>query len=64
MTVWIKVTKDEFELPVAIADTAEELAEILGVDRSTILSAVRRYERGEVSFSVYRRLEIGDEEDE
>lgn len=63
MTVWIKVTKDEFELPVAIADTAEELAEILGVDRSTILSAVRRYERGEVSFSVYRRLEIEDDEE-
>lgn len=29
--VWMKVTEDKYEFPLAIADTAEELAEMVGV---------------------------------
>ena len=63
MTLWIKVTNDELELPVAVADSAEELAKILNVSRTTIISAATRYERGQVAFSVYRKVEVEDEDD-
>lgn len=29
--VWMKVTNDKYELPVAIADSSEELAKMVGV---------------------------------
>ena len=31
MVVWLRVTKDKYELPEYIADTAEELADMLGI---------------------------------
>ena len=63
MIIWMKVSKDSLELPEAIADTAEELAEICGVDPTTVIGAARRYEQGKVAFSVYRRIEIEEEEE-
>ncbi len=33
MTLWMKVTRDKFELPLAVADTKEELAKMLGLKR-------------------------------
>ena len=62
MIIWMKVSKDGLELPEAVADTPEELAEMLGVDPSTIERAARRYEKGQVAFSIYRRVEIEEEE--
>ena len=28
---WIRVTKDKYELPIAVGDTSEELAKLVGV---------------------------------
>ena len=39
MNVWIKVSNDKYELPIAVADTAEELAEICGVNVNNIHSS-------------------------
>ena len=36
MIVWMKVTKDKYELPVAIADSCKELAEIVGKTSNTV----------------------------
>lgn len=44
--VWLKVTTDDLELPVAVADSASELAEICGTTRNAIMSTIchaRRY---------------------
>lgn len=38
--VWLNVTMDEYELPVAVADTAAQLAQILGTTEMTILSSI------------------------
>ena len=59
----MKVTDDAYEFPVAMADTARELARIVGVSPFTISSSILRYESGERSKSLYRRIEI-EEEDE
>jgi ribosomal protein L7Ae-like RNA K-turn-binding protein len=60
MFVYMKVTKDKYELPVAIADSAKELAEICGTKRTNILSAIIHAEqRGQNS--VYKKVEVDDE---
>lgn len=60
MFVYMKVTKDKYELPVAVADSAKELAEICGTSRTNILSAIiHAKQRGQNS--VYKKVEVDDE---
>ena len=40
MLVWMKVTHDEYELPVAIADSCKELAKIVGKTSNTVSSSI------------------------
>lgn len=44
---WLAVTADKYELPLAVALTAEELGRMRGLDKSTIKSAVRRQNKGD-----------------
>lgn len=57
--VYYKVSEDEYELIVAIADTARELATLCGVDHKTVFKGVERYEKGLYN-SPYRRIEINE----
>lgn len=62
MVVYMQVTKDEYELPVAIADTVAELAMLTGIKPnsiSTSISKAKKYKRK----SQYVKIEI-DEGDE
>ena len=52
--VYIRVTRDKYRLPVAIADSAEELARIVKGDARAIYRSVKN-EKG-----IYERVEIGD----
>ena len=38
--LWLAVTPDKYELPVAVAETAKELAIMLGVKKDTIHSTI------------------------
>lgn len=40
MTLWLKVTADKYESQVAIADTAGQLAKMVGVSQNNIYSCV------------------------
>lgn len=40
MKIWMAVTADKFELPLFIADSAQELSGIVRVPASTISSAI------------------------
>ena len=40
MNIWLLVTADELELPVAVADTAGQLADMIGVRVNNIYSAI------------------------
>ena len=42
MTIFMKVTRDEYELPVAVADSKSELAHMVGVDPSSVWHALHR----------------------
>ena len=57
MKIYMKVSLDEYELPIAIADSAYELAEMVGTKQSVIYSSIS-HGRGS-----YRRVEIEDDEE-
>jgi hypothetical protein len=59
--VWMKVTRDKFELPVAVADTCVELAAILGVSENSIRTAICNSKRQHYN-TVYRRVVINDKD--
>lgn len=40
MFIWMQVTKDKYELPVCIADSAEELAKMCGTTANSIKSSI------------------------
>lgn len=63
MKVYMRVTDDEYELPVAIADTQTELARMLGVNANTVISALSKVRRTG-SKSVYKEVQIDDEMDQ
>lgn len=46
MTLWLAVTPDKYELPIAVADTQQKLADMLGVTSSTIAHKAYAYVHG------------------
>lgn len=60
MYIWMKVTDDEYEFPVQMADTQRELAELCGVRRASIASAIGK-SRKRKHRCCYVRVEIDDE---
>lgn len=47
MTLYVAVTNDQYELPIAVAETQTELAIMVGVDISTICKQIKRRAAGE-----------------
>lgn len=44
--VWMAVSRDGLELPIAVADTTRELARMVGVHEETIRTEVSRFKSG------------------
>ena len=61
MTLFLMVTDDEYELPLAVADTAAELARITGKRENTIYASISHAKKGNRK-SIYHRVEILDED--
>ena len=57
MTLYLKVTKDKYELPVAVADSKAELADMLGRHESGIYRAFKEGRK-----SCYVEVEVDDDE--
>lgn len=59
--LFLKVTKDKYELPLVVADSARELAGILGISQDRIYSAISHAKtRG--GWSCYKIVEIDENE--
>lgn len=56
MTLYMKVTNDEYELPVAVADTGRELADMVGTTRGVIFSAISK------GYKTYQKVEVEDDD--
>ena len=46
---WLAITTDEYELPLAVAESPKELGQLFGLSKETIKSAVKRNSDGSVS---------------
>jgi hypothetical protein len=61
MNVWMKISKDKYELPIAVANTAQELAKICKVNVNCIISTVSKTKKGIYKNPSYIKVEIEDE---
>ena len=60
MVVWMEVSRDIYELPVAVANTAGDLAKMCGTKISTVKTSASRYNKGKNKgrFCRYRSVKI------
>lgn len=63
MTLWLKVTSDEYELPLIVEDSVEKLAKKCGVSVNSIYSLMSRARRNLCS-APYRKVVIPDTPEE
>jgi hypothetical protein len=54
----MKVTKDEFQLPLVIADSSVELAEMCGTTANNITSIALRGRTGEIKNPSYVKVKV------
>lgn len=56
--LYMMVTDDELELPLVVADSAQELADIIGRNVNTIYSGISHEQHGRIKRSIYKKVEI------
>lgn len=63
MNIWMKVTRDKYQLPLAVADSASELARMCDTTPNCVVSTVSHYNKGRITFPSYVcvRFEEGEE---
>jgi len=59
--LYLKVTNDKFELPVAVADSVIELSEMIGIHRRSLESIFCKIRKGKYGNSMYKIVEVDDE---
>jgi len=65
MTLWLAVTPDQYELPLAVADTAVELSRILGITINSFYSMYSHHRSGRYTdWKNYKiiKLDVNDNE--
>ena len=62
MKIYMRVSDDDYEFPVAWGETYRELADALGLSRDTIKNAFTRLRSGRVKKSQYVEVDIGDDD--
>ena len=64
MNIYMAVDLEYYELPYAVADTAEELAKMCGVTKNNVYSAMSHVKNGRAKRSRYVKVEVEDESDD
>lgn len=64
VTIWMMVTSDKFELPVAVADSAGELARMVSCTENNIYSSYSHYKRGVHKRSRFIKVEFEEDEND
>lgn len=68
MTLYMAVTADEYELPLAVCDLPSTLARKLGVSTNTVAKELcyarkrKRYSNGKVRGYILKEVEVSDDE--
>ena len=63
MKIYMMVTKDKYEWPLAMAESMGQLGEKVGVSKQTICSTIRRTRMGAKRPQRFVEVEIGDDDD-
>lgn len=62
--IYMMVSNDKYQLPICVADSAQELAEKVGVKKGTIYSSVLQWEKGKnKKGEIYKDIEVKYETD-
>lgn len=61
MYIYMKVTRDDLELPVAVADSPTELAEIIGKSKRSISKIFSLIKTKGAKYKSYKIVEVEDE---
>ena len=61
MKLYVCVTKDKYELPLAVADSVRELAQLRGIKTKTITETLSRVKHGSRGWSSYKVVEVDDD---
>lgn len=62
MYIWMAVTPDEYELPIALEDSSAKLAELLGISASTVRGSEFRDRSGELCGMRFVKVRNDDED--
>lgn len=60
MTLYMAVTPDKFELPIAVESTVFDLAEMYGTTPATVLTSISRNKSGKRRGAKFVRVEVDD----
>lgn len=60
--IYIRVSKDKYRLPEAVADTPQQLAKICGTSATTIESVVSKWKSGKYKNPRYEVVEVYDDD--
>jgi len=58
--LWIAVEPDEYELPLAVCDTARELGEIYGIGQDSVMDSVSKNRSGKLSGRKFMKVRNED----
>lgn len=56
--IWMVVSDDKYEFPLVMADTAKELAELIGTTETSVRSNYCHYLKGDISYCKFRKVEL------
>ena len=66
MTLYMVITADEYELPLAVRTKAQEIADLLGRPKADIFSAISRNRPSKYPYNGHKyriiKIEVGEEE--
>lgn len=61
MTLYLWVSKDEFELPLYVSDSLSELATVTNTRKNTISSIICKHKKGIIKKTRFVAVEVDDE---
>ena len=61
--LWLAVTADQYELPIAVADSIPQLAQMLGMHKGTLYKTYSLHQRGILKeWAKYKIVKVEDED--
>ena len=59
--LWVAVEADEYELPLAVCDTAQQLGDLYGLHKARIYDSIRKENSGRICGRKYIKVECDGE---